>query len=99
MKLAKSLLMLSLMALPLLAIEVPRRAPEFVIQMPAGGQLLLSQYKGKVIVLEFGQTTCPHCQASSRLLNQLYVEYGSKGFQPLFVGFNDMANMLITDFV
>src|SRR4051812_18284276 len=99
MKLAKSLLTLSLMALPLLAVEVPRRAPEFAVQMPAGGQVLLSQYKGKVVILEFGFTTCPHCQASSRLLTQLYAEYGPKGFQPIFVAFNDMANMLVTDFV
>jgi peroxiredoxin len=99
MRLAKSLLYFSLVALPLIAAEVPRKAPEFAAQNPAGGQILLSQYKGKVVVLEFAFTTCPHCQASARLLSQLYKEYGPKGFQPLAVAFNDMANMLVPDFV
>src|SRR3954453_815862 len=99
MRLAKSLLFFSLTVLPLVAAEVPRKSPEFAAQMPAGGQLLLTQYKGKVIVLEFAYTTCPHCQASARLLTQLYKEYGPRGFQPVAVAFNDMANMLVPDFV
>jgi peroxiredoxin len=99
MRLAKSLLFFSLTVLPLVAAEVPRKSPEFAAQMPAGGQLLLSQYKGKVVVLEFAYTTCPHCQASARLLTQLYKEYGPRGFQPVAVAFNDMAKMLVPDFV
>jgi peroxiredoxin len=99
MKLVKSLLVFSLMLLPLMAGDVPRKAPEFAAQTPAGGQLLLSQYKGKVVILEFLFTTCPHCQASGRMLSQLQKEYGPKGFQPLGVAFNDMANMLVPDFV
>lgn len=99
MRLAKSLLFFSLTVLPLAAADVPRKSPEFAAQTPAGGQLLLSQYKGKVVVLEFAFTTCPHCQASARLLTQLYKEYGPKGFQPITVAFNDMAGMLVPDFV
>jgi peroxiredoxin len=99
MKFAKSLLFLTLSVLPLVAAEVPRKSPEFAAKMPAGGQLLLSQYKGKVVVLEFAFTTCPHCQASARLLTQLYKEYGPRGFQPIAVAFNEMANMLVPDFV
>src|SRR3954469_19614248 len=99
MRLAKSLLYFSLTVLPLVAAEVPRKTPEFAAQMPAGGQLLLTQYKGKVIVLEFAYTTWPHCQASARLLTQLYKEYGPRGFQPVAVAFNPDANMLVTDFV
>ena len=37
--------------------EVPRPASEFVIGMNKGGQLLLSQYSGKVILLAFLYTT------------------------------------------
>lgn len=99
MVLAKSLLFFSLTLLPLAAADVPRKAPEFAAQTPAGGQLLLSQYKGKVVCLEFLFTTCPHCQVSARLLTQLSKEYGPKGFQPLGIAFNDMAGMLVPDFV
>jgi peroxiredoxin len=79
--------------------EVPRKAPEFAVQMPKGGQILLSQHKGKVVCLEFLYTTCPHCQHASQLMSKLQTEYGPKGFQALGVAFNDFANMLVPDFV
>lgn len=81
------------------AATIPRQAPEFVVHMPDGKQLLLSQYRGKVMVVEFLFTTCSHCQAASQLLSKLQTEYGPKGFQAIGVAFNDMANMLVPDFV
>jgi peroxiredoxin len=82
----------------LLAAQVPRPAPEFVIKLTSGQQLLLSQYRGKVVALEFLSTTCPHCQTCSALLDRLYKEYGPRGFQPLGVAFNEMAGMLVPDY-
>ena len=83
----------------LVGAEVPRPAPEFSIKMPQGGQTLLSQYRGKVVVCEFLFTTCPHCQHASQLMSQLQTEYGPKGMQALGVAFNDMSHMLVPDFV
>jgi hypothetical protein len=37
--------------------EVPRPAPEFVINMPNGSQVLLSQFNGKIVLLAFMLTT------------------------------------------
>ncbi len=91
------LLLLAVAALP--AGKVPRPAPEFAIKLPNGEQLLLSQFRGKVVALEFLLTTCPACQEASRLLQKLYVEYGPKGFQPIGVAFNDMAMMLVPDYI
>ena len=88
-----------LIALPLAAATVPRPAPEFAIQLPKGGQVLLSQHKGKVVVLEFILTTCSHCQTASQLLSRLQGEYGPRGFQALGAAFNDMAHMLVPDFI
>lgn len=79
--------------------EVPRQSPEFVIHHPGGKQSLLSNYRGKVVVLEFIQTTCPHCQSSSQTLSKLNAELGSKGFQPLAVAINPMALMLVDEFI
>ncbi len=67
--------------------------------MPDGKQVLLSQLKGKVIALEFLLTTCPHCQNASALLEKMYKEFGPKGFQPVGVAFNDMAVLLVPDYV
>lgn len=83
----------------LVGAEVPRPAPEFVIKLPSGQQLLLSYYRGQVVALEFLLTTCPHCKTCSSLMDQLYKEYGAKGFQPLGVAFNPMAGLLVPDYV
>lgn len=78
---------------------VPRRAPEFVLNLLDGQQKLLSSYRGKVVALLFVHTTCPHCQQDSKIFSKLYTEYGSRGFVPIDVAWNDMANILIADFV
>ena len=53
----KLLLTLALFAGMLPATELPRKATEFVIQMQDGKQLLVSQYRGKVLCLVFILTT------------------------------------------
>jgi peroxiredoxin len=78
---------------------VPRPSPEFVINYPGGRQALLSSYKGKVVLLTFIFTTCPHCQSECQMLSKLYSELGPKGFQPLAVAVNPMSLMLVPDFV
>jgi len=84
--------------------EVPRKAPELAVQLVSGQQLtgqqiLLSQFRGKVVLIEFLHTTCPHCQHDSAIVEQLYKELGPRGFQPLGVAFNDNATLLVEDFV
>ena len=78
---------------------VPRHAPEFVIRLPEGNQMLLSSLHGKVVALLFVSTTCPHCQHDSQVFSKLYEEYGPRGFQPVDVAFNPMANLFVKDFV
>jgi len=92
----------SLLIAPLLLAvtpPVPRPAPEFVIQFPGGDQKLLSSFRGKVVCIEFLYTTCPHCQHASQVFSKLFNEYGSQGFQPLGVAFNDMPAMLVPEFI
>jgi len=55
---------------------------------PQGQQILLSSLKGKVAVVQFLFTWCPHCQAFSQMLTQVNMEYGPRGFQALGVAFN-----------
>jgi len=97
--LAVAAVLASAVWLPAHAAEVGKPSPEFVIHFNDGSQKLLSSYKGKVVCLEFLHTTCPHCQHASQVFSQLYTEYGSKGFQPIGVAWNDMASMLVPDFI
>jgi protein SCO1/2 len=39
--------------------DPPRQAPDFTLQGSDGRELKLSQYRGKVVVLGFGFTSCP----------------------------------------
>jgi thiol-disulfide isomerase/thioredoxin len=74
------------------AAPVPRPTKEFTIILPSGQQKLLSSYRGKVVMLAFMFTTCPHCQALSKVITTLQKELGPKGFQAVGAFFNDEVN-------
>jgi thiol-disulfide isomerase/thioredoxin len=84
----------------------PRKAPEMAFTVPGQGERLLSQYRGKVVVLDFILTTCPHCQAAAHTLAGFQQKYGSQGFQALQVAINgtdegrtaSQANDLVSTF-
>lgn len=69
------------------ALTPGKPAKELVIALNSGEQLLLSKYKGKVVVLEFLLTNCPHCQRCSSTMQKLYTEMGG-AFQPLGTAIN-----------
>ena len=55
-----------------------RRAPGFCL-IDANGQWQdLADYRGRIVLVEFMQTTCPHCAAFSTVLNGLKLKYGNK---------------------
>ena len=91
--------MLALGAFSAWAQQVPRPAGEFAISMVNGKQLLVSQYAGKVVLLAFMFTTCPHCQHTSQILSGIQNEYGGQGLQILGSFFNDNAAELIRGFI
>ena len=74
------------------AAPVPRPSKEFTIVLPSGKQTLLSSYRGKVVMLTGMFTTCPHCQALSKIITKLQGDLGPRGFQALGVAFNDEVN-------
>ena len=59
----------------------PKKAPEFSIVEPSGKKTQLSSLKGKVCVLTFVLTTCPHCQKESQMLTKLYKEMHPRGLE------------------
>ena len=74
------------------AAPVPRPTKEFTIILPSGQQKLLSSYRGKVVMLAFMFTTCPHCQALSKVITKLQNDLGPKGFQGMGAFFNEEVN-------
>ena len=81
------------------AATIPRQAPEFAINTMDGKQVLLSPYRGKVVVLAFILTYCPHCQKTCGILSKMQNEYGPRGFQVLAAAIEDMAKMNVPDFI
>jgi thiol-disulfide isomerase/thioredoxin len=67
----------------------------------------LSQYRGKVVALEFILTTCSHCQDASHVMTQYQQELGPRGFQALDIAINALdtnpdpnsANTVVANFV
>ncbi len=78
---------------------LPRKAPEFVIKLPDGGQKLLSQYRGKVVILEFLLTTCPHCKDTSRVMTRLQTDLGRRGLVCIGAAVNEDAKYKIAPYV
>lgn len=78
---------------------VVRPAPDITVMEPTGAKTTLSSLKGKVVVLDFIFTTCPHCQAEGQMLTRLYRDLQPKGLQVLSVAVNDNADKLIPGFV
>jgi thiol-disulfide isomerase/thioredoxin len=96
---ALSAAFLLLSAGALLADDTLRKAPELAFSVPGKGQQLLSQYRGKVVALQFIFTTCPHCQAASKVMTKFQQEYGARGLQVIDVAVNDNADLLVENFV
>ena len=48
------------------AASVPRPSPELTMQRGGAPPIKLSKFRGKIVALVFGQTTCDHCQDLTR---------------------------------
>jgi thiol-disulfide isomerase/thioredoxin len=87
-RLLTAVLALAACSAALAVAPVPRPAREFTFLHADGQQSLLTSYKGRVVVIQFLSTTCPHCQALSKVLNKLSGEMGP-GVQFIGVAFNE----------
>jgi len=71
------------------AAEIPRQSPDFAIQMTNGKQVKVSDYRGKVLGLTFILTTCPHCQKTTQLWDNIYPELEPKGLAVVEAALNE----------
>jgi peroxiredoxin len=55
-----------------------RRAPGFALPDSKMNFHDLADYRGKIVLIEFTQTDCPHCAAFAPVLNQIQQKYGGK---------------------
>jgi peroxiredoxin len=67
-----------LFGVALFAVGPMRRAPGFCLIDTNGQWQDLADYRGKIVLVEFMQTNCPHCANFSTVLNGLKQKYGEK---------------------
>jgi thiol-disulfide isomerase/thioredoxin len=78
--------------------QLPRKAAPFGIQTGPGKYLWLNEYEGKTCVIAFILTTCPHCQFTTGVLNNLQKEFANQGVQFIESAAEMMAGLHIADF-
>ena len=60
------------------AFDPPRAAPEFQLRGSDGTELTLSRYRGKVVIVGFGFSSCPNvCPVTLSTLSQVRKQLGS----------------------
>jgi thiol-disulfide isomerase/thioredoxin len=70
-----------LLTLPMVATGQNNKAPAVVLKDVRGRAVRLSDYKGKVVLLNFWATWCPPCRAEMPDLIKAQREYRSRGLQ------------------
>lgn len=73
------------------AMKVGDRVPDFVRPDFANKSIQLSEYRGKLVLLNFWATWCPPCREEMPLFSQWQRDFGTKGLQVLGVSMDDEA--------
>jgi peroxiredoxin len=76
-----------------------RKSPEFSIDKSSGEQVLLSSFKGKVVVMEFMFIGSSHCLELAEMLNKLQADLSPRGFQAIAVAFGQHADQAMVGHV
>jgi peroxiredoxin len=63
-------------------------APDFTLPDLGGKQVSLSDFKGKVVLVNFWATTCAPCKAEMPSLHSLYLDFRDRGLVVLAVSVN-----------
>ncbi len=71
------------------AVNLANRAPDFTLRDASDRHVSLSDYKGKVVVLNFWATWCGPCKAEIPWFIEFQKEYANRGFTVLGVSMDD----------
>jgi peroxiredoxin len=65
--------------------EVGQLAPDFTLPLVGGGEVKLSDLRGKVVLVNFWATWCPPCKAEMPSMERLYAQIKNRGFELLAI--------------
>lgn len=75
--------------------QIPQKgfsAPDFLLQDLSGQEIKLKDYRGQAIILNFWATWCPPCKAEMPDLEQVNLQYQSKGLVVIGINRTDQEN-------
>ncbi|WP_243370658.1 TlpA disulfide reductase family protein [Geotalea sp. SG265] len=75
-----------------------KAAPDFTLQDLSGRQVQLSQFKGKVVFLNFWATWCPPCREEIPSMMKLNRDMAGKPFQMLAVSIDEGGKGAVENF-
>lgn len=74
-------------------------APEITLKDLDGKDLSLSEYKGKVVLVNFWATWCEPCQVEIPWLIEIQQKYAAKGFTVLGIAMDEEGAKVVTPWV
>ena len=74
-------------------------AADFTHNTIEGKEISLSDYKGNVVLVDFWATWCPPCRMEIPHFNELFEEYGEKGFAIIGVSIDRGGAKAVADFM
>jgi len=73
-------------------------APGFKLENVAGGTVDFSNYKGKVVLVDFWATWCPPCRRSIPDLADLHKKLSGRGFEVVGISLDNIAKDSVASF-
>ena len=74
-------------------------APDFTLTDMEGQQVSLSQYRGKIVILNFWATWCPPCREEMPSMEALYQKFKERGFVMLAVNVDENGESAVKKFL
>jgi thiol-disulfide isomerase/thioredoxin len=81
------------------SVEAGKPAPEVTLKDLEGKDVLLSEYRGKVVLVNFWATWCEPCQIEIPWLIEMQQKYSARGFTILGVDVDDEGKDAVVPFL
>jgi peroxiredoxin len=72
-------------------------ASNFSLPSQSGNMVSLSDYKDKVVLVNFWASWCPPCKAEMPGFQRVYSSFGAKGFEVIGIAIDDVPPALISE--